>query len=614
MAAKTLYNKEWQFGEQNPPGYWQRLTVVQNSQDQTHGTSNITITLVTWSTRTNSHTYRYYDSTNLSKPILTVDGSNKISESDWLVLDYLNHSDTTQYPAITLKTWTGDIQHDLSTGKKTIVINAGLWVHGNSGATSLIRKDYYFTDGGSTNIPVVLDDIQLQWTLSIDSNTGINVTVYKKNSSGSYIDRVYPGDTLYYGDLIQINYSLDDYYSLSSLKFNGTSITYSEYKTSVTGGASIVARASRTPTVITGGATISISDVPGDQDTVTKQLNGNDSNVFIKYATFVNFNMAVSTNQGATISNITDQYGKVYTNNSDNVIHAIAGTNRTITITDSTGNTKSINYDLESLYTVIKYFNATGFVTASWLNQGIEIRAEFKCFSGKFGTNSSAVTNQFIATGRYKKSSDSSWDNILGSEFTSISVDTSTGTVVVTANIPSSKVDYHSNYNIEITLNDSLTSIWEYVSSYGDSQPLECKVTSIINKNDPIFDFGPNDFRHNTDVLYNHVPTWESPSVFQNRCTIISGGYHQFGKKVEVSIHIKLNINSGQSTYVLIAFPTPGQGRSAALNVSKREADGKIFNAYISANSGSTQALRLESNMTFSSDDELYISGSYWTD
>ena len=78
----------------------------------------------------------------------------------------------------------------------------------------------------SANVAVVITETVLSYSLSITEATGVTLTVTRTSSptQGASTGAISDGQIIYYGDVLEVNYSIDEGYD-ARVKLNGASIT-----------------------------------------------------------------------------------------------------------------------------------------------------------------------------------------------------------------------------------------------------------------------------------------------------------------------------------------------------------------------------------------------------
>lgn len=95
----------------------------------------------------------------------------------------------------------------------------------------------------SANVAVVITETVLSYSLSIVEAAGVTMTVIRTSSPAkkATIGTISNGETIYYNDVLKVNYSIDEAYN-ATVKLNGTSIT-NGFSHTVVGDVAIVASA-----------------------------------------------------------------------------------------------------------------------------------------------------------------------------------------------------------------------------------------------------------------------------------------------------------------------------------------------------------------------------------
>lgn len=164
-------------------GYTLTVEAIQNSQNITANTSNVTISLKLTSTNKSFAQYSY-------SAYLYLDGTAKASHDDTTTSLSIGLNTT-----VTLLTWTGNVSHG-NDGKKTITVR-GTSVIPRSGNTTS-----YSPGSGDVSVTLKLSDIARASSVSVSSSSvtlgnSISLTITPKAAYSHYITLTLGGTTVY---------------------------------------------------------------------------------------------------------------------------------------------------------------------------------------------------------------------------------------------------------------------------------------------------------------------------------------------------------------------------------------------------------------------------------
>lgn len=301
--------------------YFLQINWNVNSQSQATNKSNITVSLITWTTRSQAGS-----SYNLGSPttVSLIVGGTSVPTSN-LYLDYRQHR--SEADAITLATWTGDVAH-ATDGTLNLSISGSFNYPG--GGTSLVSGTYSVSGTASVT------PIARAYTLSISAGANSAITVTRNGSTLSN------GATVYYGDALKVYFSVNSGYALGTHTVNGSTFT-SGNTHSVTGNVSVVSTASI--------AAFTLTLEQGSNTTLTVKRNGTtlSSGTTIYYGDVLTITYSASsgyTITQATVNNNNITSGSTYSVTGNTTVKTVAtaqprtlyinqGNNTTITVTRS---------------------------------------------------------------------------------------------------------------------------------------------------------------------------------------------------------------------------------------------------------------------------------------
>ena len=343
-------------------------------------------------------------------------------------------------------------------------------------------KSSYVT-GGSITQSVELPTIPRQATLTAADNftDEENPTITYTNPAGSVVSSLqacisFSGSNpdIAYRDISKTDTSYTFTLTEAERKVlrvgttGANSRTLYFYVKTVIGESTFYSKLAKTFTIVNPEPTL--SPVAYDTNELTLALTG-DKNKFVKYYSNVYTSSGAVAVKEATITKQSTTIGAVSKTEATNTFTAVEEANVKFTVIDNRNNvtTETLNK------TLINYVKLTCNLSAGMptTSGDLTFKISGNFFNGSFG----AVTNKLTVTYKIKENDGSygSWQTVTATT----SGNTYSGSVSL------SGLNYQSTYTIQARVSDSLSARTSAEKSV---------------KTTPVFDWGENDFRHNTMV------------------------------------------------------------------------------------------------------------------
>lgn len=257
---------------------------------------------------------------------------------------------------------------------------------------------------------------------------------------------------------------------IAQLRGNATksvSVVRVSIKTTRTDGKIVTNYVDTNFTIIDGFPILhpSVSDI----NAATVALTGNSSK-FVRYASTAQFTTGAAGTKNATIvSQYVVNGSQTVENLGTGQIPNVEESTFYFGATDSRGNSVATPVSVD----LIPYLRLSCYFTKATLNTGgvLEFAVSGNYFAGNFGATANSLTLAF-------KFGDNDWENLTPQ------IDSENNSFTVTHSI--SNLDYKGRYNLLVKASDKIAEV----------RTDEKTVTAI-----PVFDWGAENFRHNTDVL-----------------------------------------------------------------------------------------------------------------
>lgn len=257
---------------------------------------------------------------------------------------------------------------------------------------------------------------------------------------------------------------------IAQLRGNATksvSVVRVSIKTTRTDGKIVTNYVDTNFTIIDGFPILhpSVSDI----NAATVALTGNSSK-FVRYASTAQFTTGAAGTKNATIvSQYVVNGSQTVENLGTGQIPNVEESTFYFGATDSRGNSVATSVSVD----LIPYLRLSCYFTKATLNTGgvLEFAVSGNYFAGNFGATANSLTLAF-------KFGDNDWENLTPQ------IDSENNSFSATHSI--SNLDYKGRYNLLVKASDKIAEV----------RTDEKTVTAI-----PVFDWGAENFRHNTDVL-----------------------------------------------------------------------------------------------------------------
>ena len=365
-------------------GYTLTVEAIQNSQNITANTSNVTISLKLTSTNKSFAQYSY-------SAYLYLDGTAKASHDDTTTSLSIGLNTT-----VTLLTWTGNVSHG-NDGKKTITVR-GTSVIPRSGNTTS-----YSPGSGDVSVTLKLSDIARASSASVSSSSvtlgnSISLTITPKAAYSHYITLTLGGTTVYSSTQSVISSAAT--YSIS------TSTSWGQYiSTAMSSTAVLSIQTKNGNTNIGNPVTLNITlNVPSySLSSYLSRTVNSQKNTYGYYTELssIGWKITGSPPYGATIiSAVTKLNGKnVSGTNVNPILLTSTGSNLTLTstVTDSRGKTAVISnftYSVER-YTPLKINSVT---TSRSTTTDATVTVTVSGSFTSYGLNSSGKPNNTLSS------------------------------------------------------------------------------------------------------------------------------------------------------------------------------------------------------------------------
>lgn len=365
-------------------GYTLTVEAIQNSQNITANTSNVTISLKLTSTNKSFAQYSY-------SAYLYLDGTAKASHDDTTTSLSIGLNTT-----VTLLTWTGNVSHG-NDGKKTITVR-GTSVIPRSGNTTS-----YSPGSGDVSVTLKLSDIARASSASVSSSSvtlgnSISLTITPKAAYSHYITLTLGGTTVYSSTQSVISSAAT--YSIS------TSTSWGQYiSTAMSSTAVLSIQTKNGNTNIGNPVTLNITlNVPSySLSSYLSRTVNSLKNTYGYYTELssIGWKITGSPPYGATIiSAVTKLNGKnVSGTNVNPILLTSTGSNLTLTstVTDSRGKTAVISnftYSVER-YTPLKINSVT---TSRSTTTDTTVTVTVSGSFTSYGLNSSGKPNNTLSS------------------------------------------------------------------------------------------------------------------------------------------------------------------------------------------------------------------------
>ena len=440
------------------------LSITQNSQSITNNTSNVTVKV------NYSWTYGSFNRDSSTKYV-TINGTKySFNDAD------INPNATTSGSG-TLYTKTLDIKHNTDgTGKVEVSayvdtdVSSGILKKSATKTLTTIPRASTITAtsavvGSESTITISRKSSKFTHTLKYSFGS-LSGTIVSKTTSTSYKWKL---PTSFYAQI-----------GASATSKSGT-ITCETFD----GSGNSIGTKSTTFTAKTSSATCAptLSPIVMDSNATTKALTGNAA-VFVKYYSNASITYGAEARNSATLKSVkvvnSGQTKSSTSGTASTTINGVTSGDFDFTATDSRGYSKTLTVS-SSLVPYVK-LSASTKATAT-VDGTMTIKVSGNYYNGSFGAAANTLTVEY----RYKISggSFSSW--------TAINPTYSGNTYSATATV--SGLDYQETYTVETRATDKLATV----------SPGAKSVKAL-----PVFDWGENDFNHNTDLTLAHGKALQS--------------------------------------------------------------------------------------------------------